>query len=150
MYAEVYSQCNTNVTRFWGNKGTFTASTGTPATDWTATAPFNRITWTTSAPNPAVANDTIAVPAANNAGTVDQLFQSAPRNNIGPSSSWNVFPATTNLGGCNPVLAQTPHAGGMLVCLGDASVRSVASSLALTTWRRVICPADGQVLPSDW
>ena len=66
-----------------------------------------------------------------------------------PPGSTSTPPANT-LGGCNWQLAQTPHAGGMLVLLGDASVRSVQASLSVTTWRRAITPADGGVLANDW
>lgn len=56
----------------------------------------------------------------------------------------------TGTGICDPAAAQTPHAGGMLVCLGDGSVRVIAASLSDLTWRRVCAPADGETLGSDW
>lgn len=56
---------------------------------------------------------------------------------------------------CSPPLAQTPHAGGLLVGLGDGSVRNLYSNLSITTWRRACAPADGNVLgqfpaTDDW
>jgi hypothetical protein len=44
----------------------------------------------------------------------------------------------------------TPHAGAMLVVLGDASVRSVAPSISAETWNRACLPNDGNVLGTDW
>jgi type II secretory pathway pseudopilin PulG len=58
--------------------------------------------------------------------------------------------AATDPNVCDPALAQTPHAAGMLVCLGDASVRSLQASISLTTWQRACCMADGESLGSDW
>jgi prepilin-type N-terminal cleavage/methylation domain-containing protein len=51
---------------------------------------------------------------------------------------------------CNPCMLQGPHAGGILVGLGDGSVRLVASGISNTTWAFAVQPADGQVLGSDW
>jgi hypothetical protein len=47
-------------------------------------------------------------------------------------------------------LPQTPHAGGMLVALGDGSVRSVAPSISQYTFWSAVTPAGGEVLGSDW
>jgi hypothetical protein len=52
--------------------------------------------------------------------------------------------------GCDRALAQTPHSSGMLVGLGDGSVRTISPSISVTTWRRAVTPADGEVLGSDW
>lgn len=43
---------------------------------------------------------------------------------------------------CSPSLAQTPHRRGMLVVLGDASVRSLPLNLPLDTWQRACAPDD--------
>jgi prepilin-type N-terminal cleavage/methylation domain-containing protein len=51
---------------------------------------------------------------------------------------------------CNPFATQSFHTQTLLIGLGDGSVRTVGSSLQLTTWRAAIFPADGQVLGSDW
>ena len=53
---------------------------------------------------------------------------------------------------CINLVPQTAHPGAMQVGLGDASVRSVAAGLSVTTWR-IACndPAlQGQVLGADW
>jgi prepilin-type N-terminal cleavage/methylation domain-containing protein len=56
---------------------------------------------------------------------------------------------TTN-GTCNPRVAQTGHTGGMQVCLGDASVRSVNSGVSSTTFFFACTPKGGETLGSDW
>ena len=64
---------------------------------------------------------------------------------------FQVSPQTT--GGtspCTSTRANTPHPGGMLVGLGDGSVRSLQGSVSLPTYRQACDPADGTVLGSDW
>jgi prepilin-type N-terminal cleavage/methylation domain-containing protein len=51
---------------------------------------------------------------------------------------------------CNPCLLQSPFAGGILVCLGDGSVRMVNSAISTATWGNAVSPIDGNVLGSDW
>jgi len=51
---------------------------------------------------------------------------------------------------CNPFLLQSYSAGGILVGLGDGSVRTVNPSISLTTWQNAITPADGNILGPDW
>jgi prepilin-type N-terminal cleavage/methylation domain-containing protein len=51
---------------------------------------------------------------------------------------------------CNPCLLQGMYAGGIMVGLGDGSVRLVTTSVSQTTWANAVNPADGNVLGSDW
>jgi prepilin-type N-terminal cleavage/methylation domain-containing protein len=51
---------------------------------------------------------------------------------------------------CNPCMVQSMAAGGIIVGLGDGSVRLVGTSISPTTWANAIMPADGNVLGSDW
>ena len=44
----------------------------------------------------------------------------------------------------------TYHTGGLLVGMGDGSVRLVAPATGLTTWLAVVTPAGGEVLGPDW
>ncbi|VTU02338.1 Uncharacterized protein OS=Pirellula staleyi (strain ATCC 27377 / DSM 6068 / ICPB 4128) GN=Psta_3773 PE=4 SV=1: N_methyl_2: SBP_bac_10 [Gemmataceae bacterium] len=53
-------------------------------------------------------------------------------------------------GGCDPARAQTPHTGGMVVGLGDGSVRFVAEGVSAATWAAACDPRDGVPLGSDW
>ena len=62
------------------------------------------------------------------------------------------FQVRPTLADCVNLVPQTAHSGGMQVGLGDGSVRSVAASISVRTWR-IACndPAlEGQVLGSDW
>jgi hypothetical protein len=86
---------------------------------------FNRNPW---APNPGVVNANLLP------------FQVQPKQ-TGTAGAAGI---------CDPNAAQTPHSGGMLVCLGDASVRSLQGSISVETWRRACAPSDGEVLGSDW
>jgi prepilin-type N-terminal cleavage/methylation domain-containing protein len=51
---------------------------------------------------------------------------------------------------CDPRVAQTPHAGGMLVGLGDGSVRSLSPSMSEWTYWAAVTPAGNETLYSDW
>jgi hypothetical protein len=51
---------------------------------------------------------------------------------------------------CDYALASTPHTGGILISLADASVRSLSSGVSLTTWMAAATPMGGEVLGSDW
>jgi prepilin-type N-terminal cleavage/methylation domain-containing protein/prepilin-type processing-associated H-X9-DG protein len=63
----------------------------------------------------------------------------------------NLFQVTPNwINGCDPTVAQTPHGGGMIVALGDGSVRTISPNLSLATWRAVTNPTDGAPTGSDW
>lgn len=70
-------------------------------------------------------------------------------NVIGPGSKFQVQPSPF-LGNCDPTRAATAHGSGMLVCLADGSVRTLAPSMSGTTWWLAVTPSDGQVLGSDW
>ncbi len=56
-------------------------------------------------------------------------------------------PNPTN--GCNPCMLQAPNNGGILVGLGDGSVRMVSTSISQTTWQNAVNPQDGQTLGPD-
>jgi hypothetical protein len=51
---------------------------------------------------------------------------------------------------CDFHVTQTPHTSGMMVALGDGSVRSVSSSISVNTWTLACTPNDGAALPGDW
>jgi prepilin-type N-terminal cleavage/methylation domain-containing protein len=60
---------------------------------------------------------------------------------------FQVRPAKTS---CDISILQTAHPGGMLVGMGDGSVRTVSASISVATWIAVNDPRDGAVLGSDW
>ncbi len=51
---------------------------------------------------------------------------------------------------CNSTNLQGPYAGGIMVGLGDGSVRLVNSGISATTWTYAVYPNDGNPLGSDW
>ena len=57
-------------------------------------------------------------------------------------------PAPKN--GCSPCMLQGMYPSGILVGLGDGSVRLVSTGISPVTWANAVQPADGNVLGSDW
>jgi prepilin-type N-terminal cleavage/methylation domain-containing protein len=51
---------------------------------------------------------------------------------------------------CDPRVAQTPHVGGMLVGLGDGSIRSLAPSMSEWTYWAAVTPAGNETQYTDW
>jgi len=51
---------------------------------------------------------------------------------------------------CDPRVAATPHTGGMLVGLGDGSVRTVNPQISEWTYWAAVTPAGQETLYSDW
>jgi prepilin-type N-terminal cleavage/methylation domain-containing protein len=50
---------------------------------------------------------------------------------------------------CSPILAQTPHAGGILVAMADGSVRTLAPTMSEQAYWAAVTPAGGEVLGLD-
>ncbi len=59
--------------------------------------------------------------------------------------TWNSRSAT-----CDYRLASSPRASGIMVCMGDGSVRMVSSGVSGQTWWAAMTPNGGEVLGSDW
>ena len=51
---------------------------------------------------------------------------------------------------CDASRLQGPYAGGMMVGLGDGSVRLVNSGVSQATWSYAVFPNDGHPMGSDW
>ncbi|MCH2114709.1 MAG: DUF1559 domain-containing protein [Pirellulales bacterium] len=51
---------------------------------------------------------------------------------------------------CDASRAQSPHSGGMNVCLADASVRFVSGDIDENVWALVCDKSDEQVIGGDW
>jgi prepilin-type N-terminal cleavage/methylation domain-containing protein len=75
-------------------------------------------------------------------------YAGAP-NTSGSGSKFQVQPSPF-LGNCDPTRAATAHAGGMLVCLADGSVRTLAPSMSPDTWWHAVTPSGGEPPDSDW
>jgi prepilin-type processing-associated H-X9-DG protein len=54
------------------------------------------------------------------------------------------------LNNCDPTAAQSPHAGGINVCLGDGSVRFLAHGIDPAVWAMACDPRDGVELGNGW
>lgn len=68
-------------------------------------------------------------------------------------SPWpcTMFQMTPNyLTSCLTDRAQSPHAGVINACLGDASVRAVSGGISQSTWDMACDPRDGNTLGADW
>jgi hypothetical protein len=59
------------------------------------------------------------------------------------------FQAAPTQADCDPTLAQSIDSSSIVVAFGDASVRSIASSISPQTWWFATDPADGHVLGDD-
>lgn len=51
---------------------------------------------------------------------------------------------------CFPLVAQTPHRGGMLVAMMDGSSRIISPGVTPTTYWAAVTPAGGESLGGDW
>jgi prepilin-type processing-associated H-X9-DG protein len=69
--------------------------------------------------------------------------------NTGPTLTFQVQPSpyTTN---CDITRPSTGHPGGMNVCMGDASVRSLDKSISPVTFWAACTPAGNDRLGQDW
>ena len=83
--------------------------------------------------------DAYPVPSANPAVSVSSYLPD-------PSITFQVAPLISQ---CNGFFAQTPHRSGMLIALADGSVRTLAPSVAPSTYWALITPAGGEAL-GDW
>lgn len=51
---------------------------------------------------------------------------------------------------CDPARPQSAHTGGIIVGLGDGSIRFVSAGISDVTWARAVDPRDGNPLSNDW
>ena len=51
---------------------------------------------------------------------------------------------------CESRRAQSGHPGAINVCVGDASVRTVSTSISRLVWAQACDPRDGQIIQKDW
>jgi prepilin-type N-terminal cleavage/methylation domain-containing protein len=69
----------------------------------------------------------------------------------GAGSKFQVAPITSGANAnCDPRLAAAPRSSGILVGLGDGSVRMVGASIDPNTWWSACTPDQGEVLGSNW
>jgi prepilin-type N-terminal cleavage/methylation domain-containing protein len=65
-------------------------------------------------------------------------------------SCWLFQIAPDPLTECDPGRAQSPHAGGMNVGIGDGSVRFLNASVNVQMWYDLCDPCDGKPISPDW
>jgi prepilin-type N-terminal cleavage/methylation domain-containing protein len=65
---------------------------------------------------------------------------------------WSLNPpqAMPTPANCNGCLLQSLTSSGILVGLGDGSVRTVSTNISAATWANAVIPNDGNTLGSDW
>jgi prepilin-type N-terminal cleavage/methylation domain-containing protein len=81
--------------------------------------------------------------------------RSSNPNNVGSPpmfySSITLVPQNKpSMDNCNPCMLQGSYPNGILVGLGDGSVRLVNLGVSQTTWANAVNPRDGNPLGSDW
>jgi prepilin-type N-terminal cleavage/methylation domain-containing protein len=124
--------------RFPTTAGYPTAASGTGINALTQFSPNSPVptATTTNPPLPGMGGAT-NIPNYNTVGPTWNAtpgFQSAPRGSII----------------CDDRVPQTPHTGGMIVCLGDGSSRIVQNSVSPYTFWAAVTPAGNETLGSDW
>jgi prepilin-type N-terminal cleavage/methylation domain-containing protein len=67
----------------------------------------------------------------------------------GSNISFQLKPSPINTN-CEYRLPSSPHSGGIMVLMGDASTRLVSSGVSQTTWYYACTPNGGETLGSDW
>jgi prepilin-type N-terminal cleavage/methylation domain-containing protein len=91
---------------------------------------------------------TVPVILATVPGTINGAAATSPTPPFQVAPRLTGFP--TDPQGCDPRRPQTAHSGGMVVGMGDGSVRSVnASTSALTFWASA-SPNGGEIIGADW
>ena len=84
-----------------------------------------------------------------NPSTYGPYFAYGTKNLVGPAYTFQVQPTPYN-GNCDFRLPSTGHTGGMVVGLGDGSVRIVNQGISPATWWAACTPAGGEVPGGDW
>lgn len=106
--------------------------------------------YTTCSLNGAVACN--ANDGANSWSRWDWLDTCAPTFAAWDTTSLFLVKPTPFYGGnqCKPIKASSPHAGGIMAALADGSVRFIAATISVTTWKAAITPAGDETMSSDW
>ena len=70
----------------------------------------------------------------------------------GPANGkFQVMPTTSGPNAtCNGYLAHAPRTSGIVVAMGDGSVRMVSATISGLTWWQALTPNGGEALGSDW
>jgi prepilin-type N-terminal cleavage/methylation domain-containing protein len=83
--------------------------------------------------------------------TFADLFDITPPTGGQPPATREItFQVSPNRRNCNPAVAQTPHRSGMVVALGDGSVRTLSPALSSATYWGAVTPANGELPGLEW
>jgi hypothetical protein len=82
-------------------------------------------------------------------GSTGYSQNSAYAGQVGTNAKFQTIPQG-QLSQCNPMLTQALHAGGIVVGLGDGSIRLVSTSVSAPTWWAALTANRGEPLGSDW
>jgi prepilin-type N-terminal cleavage/methylation domain-containing protein len=82
-------------------------------------------------------------------GWQPMFLNTAVAHQIGPAARIQVRPTPFDTV-CDQTQTSTPHLGGMVVGMADASVRTVPGTIAGATWWAACTPAGGEILGPDW
>ncbi len=55
-----------------------------------------------------------------------------------------------NVSACDPMLLQSPYTSGLMVGMGDGSVRMVSSGVSQYSWNLALNPSDGLTFDNSW
>jgi prepilin-type N-terminal cleavage/methylation domain-containing protein len=80
----------------------------------------------------------------------DGFWNSAASPVFNSAKQGQKFQVGVNANNADPDLAHAWSAGGILVGLGDGSVRNVTPGVTIATWANACNPFDGGVLGNDW
>jgi len=61
-----------------------------------------------------------------------------------------MFQLAPKVSECNPYVPNSPYTNGILIALGDGSVRFLTGSVSESTFWSAVTPAGGEVLGNDW
>jgi prepilin-type N-terminal cleavage/methylation domain-containing protein len=83
----------------------------------------------------------------NQSYTYGYSYNYVPKFNLVAGKTFEVRPVNYT---CDGSLPQSFSSGGLMVALGDGSVRSISAGVSAKTWNGAITPSGGEVLGNDW
>ena len=69
---------------------------------------------------------------------------------LSPHYAWTMFQLAPKVMDCNPHVPNSFYPTGILVAMGDGSVRFLSGTVSESTFWSAVTPAGGEVLGGDW